>query len=80
MPDLDGADKWQAEKISEALQHTAGVDFADAPILVRWVVVADWCGPDGKRSLTRAHSDGATIWEAEGLLRAGLDWDWDDDA
>jgi hypothetical protein len=76
---LEGQDKQQATDIGDAIQAHHAVDTPEGSILVKWVVVADWCKPDGERCLTRIHSDGETIWEAFGLLHAGIGLGWDED-
>lgn len=75
-PSAEG-NRRQADAIADVIQRTADVDWAPGALLVSFVVVADWIGPDGERHLSRIGPDRQPAWITDGLLAAGATVGWD---
>jgi hypothetical protein len=70
-----------AEKLHDAIQGSQeGNGRLDSAVLVGWVVVAEWVGPDGTRTLTRmSGTPGGAVppeWQARGYLHEALFGKW----
>jgi hypothetical protein len=73
------------EKLHEAIQHSQeGNGRLERSVLVGWIVVAEWVGPDGSRSLTRmSGTPGGAVppeWQTRGYLHEALFGRWNNDA
>lgn len=66
----------------ESSQH--GNDRLEESVLVGWVVVAEWAGVDGTRTLTRmSGTPGGVIppeWQTRGYLHEALFGKWNADS
>ncbi|HKI23103.1 MAG TPA: hypothetical protein VKA24_06765 [Gaiellaceae bacterium] len=70
-----------AEKLHDAIQVSQEDNGRlDSAVLVGWVVVAEWVGPDGTRTLTRmSGTPGGTVppeWQTRGYLHEALFGKW----
>jgi hypothetical protein len=70
------------ETIQQAIEATAEHnEKLEGALLVGWVVVAEWVGVDGTRSLVRmAGTPGETappIWQTKGYLHESLFGNWE---
>jgi hypothetical protein len=70
-----------AEKLHDAIQVSQEDNGRlDSAVLVGWVVVAEWVGPDGTRTLTRmSGTPGGTVppeWQSRGYLHEALFGKW----
>ncbi len=62
-------------------QAIIGPRGADAPLLVGWVLVAEFADLDGRRILARFGSETLTDWQRDGYLHNALfgPWNAEDD-
>jgi hypothetical protein len=70
-----------AEKLHDAIQVSQEDNGRlDSAVLVGWVVVAEWVGPDGTRTLTRmSGTPGGAVppeWQTRGYLHEALFGKW----
>lgn len=57
------------DQLHAALQTSAcGDDELEGSVLVGWVTVAEWVGPDGMRWISRLTSENAATWQVNGYL------------
>jgi hypothetical protein len=73
------------QAIQEALEASAAEnDALDGSVLVGWVVIAEWVGPNGVRSLVRMGGtpggSAPPTWQTRGYLHEALFGHWDDPA
>jgi hypothetical protein len=73
------------EKLHDAIQHSQETNGRlESSVLVGWIVVAEWVGPDGRRSLTRmSGTPGGAVppeWQTRGYLHEALFGGWNSDA
>jgi hypothetical protein len=73
------------ERLHNAIQQSQeGNGRLESSVLVGWIVVAEWVGPDGARSLTRmSGTPGGAVppeWQARGYLHEALFGRWNTDA
>jgi hypothetical protein len=73
------------EDLHDAIQASQDAnERLDSSILVGWVVVAEWVGPDGRRSLTRmSGTPGGAIppeWQTRGYLHEALFGRWNSES
>jgi hypothetical protein len=73
------------ERLHNAIQQSQeGNGRLESSVLVGWIVVAEWVGPDGARSLTRmSGTAGGAVppeWQARGYLHEALFGRWNTDA
>lgn len=69
------------QTIHEAIQASQeNNDRLDRSVLVGWIVVAEWVGPDGSRTLTRmSGTPGSSVppeWQTRGYLHEALFGKW----
>jgi len=70
-----------ADKLHDAIQVSQEDNGRlDSAVLVGWVVVAEWVGPDGTRTLTRmSGTPGGVVppeWQTRGYLHEALFGKW----
>ena len=73
------------EGLHDAIEASQdGNDRLEQSVLVGWVVVAEWAGVDGTRTLTRmSGTPGGAIppeWQARGYLHEALFGKWNSDS
>lgn len=60
-------------------EHAEEVVPEDGPLLVNWVIVAEWAAPSGEHHLTAVKSDDLSWWQYDGLLNGALKMEDDED-
>ena len=79
------AETTREQAIQEALEASASEnDALDGSVLVGWVVIAEWVGRNGVRSLVRMGGtpggSAPPTWQTRGYLHEALFGRWDDAA
>lgn len=69
-----------AEAVQDRIDDTLR-GLRPGELVVRWALVVDTEAPGAARRLSRLRSEGSTVWEMEGLLRAACagEFEWEDE-
>lgn len=76
MPDCDPDVKY-SEMIHAAIQTVGSPDPARPSVLVGFALVCDWHDTDGRRWLSQSRTPHLPVWQADALLHAALDEQWE---
>jgi hypothetical protein len=83
--DLHGMSDGPPEGLHDAIESSQdGNERLEQSVLVGWVVVAEWAGVDGTRTLTRmSGTPGGAVppeWQTRGYLHEALFGKWNSDS